>query len=440
MYTILAVDDAKDTLMLLKFDLVAEGYNVLSVESGEDALALVKERSVDLILLDMYMPGMSGLVTLEELKNDLTTQKLPVIMLSASNDEDEIVTALELGADDYVTKPYIAKVLLARIKTSIRLKTKSLELERLANTDFLTRLNNRGSFEDLSSSLINQCYRHDQPLVMCMCDIDYFKKVNDNYGHDAGDKVLIEFSKILRHMSRDYDAVGRIGGEEFAICMPNTTIEDAQIACERLRESIEHHQVVIEDQQAVSITVSIGLASAVNEPVSLADLLKRADDSLYQAKSNGRNCVCFLEPNHELGNTLFKKSEGSPNKFCETEQPNTEKKVVYPGIEYSVGVANVLGDDKLFKEILIMFYEDHHQDGEKLERALISNDILSAKHLAHTLKGVACSVGAMELYEVTKILDLAINNQKKEDFKLLFDDVSNELNKVIKGILHQVIN
>ena len=128
-YNILAVDDAKDTLMLLDFDLVEEGYQVFTAESGELAFAVLEDESIDLILLDMYMPGMSGLVMLQKLKAHLDFVNTPVIMLSASDDEDQIVAALEFGADDYVTKPYIPKVLLARIRTSLRLLEKTLELE-----------------------------------------------------------------------------------------------------------------------------------------------------------------------------------------------------------------------------------------------------------------------------------------------------------------------
>ena len=131
-YKILTVDDAKDTLMLLEFDLVEQGYQVLTAESGEAAFKILEDDVIDLILLDMYMPGISGLATLQKLKSRSELAHIPVIMLSSSDDEDQIVAALEFGADDYVTKPYIAKVLLARLKTSLRLMEKTLELESIA--------------------------------------------------------------------------------------------------------------------------------------------------------------------------------------------------------------------------------------------------------------------------------------------------------------------
>ena len=195
-YRILVVDDAKDTQMLLEFDLSAAGYLVTCCDSGEDGIASLETQEIDLILLDMYMPGLSGLETLAKIRAQTISAQIPVIMLSASTDEDEVVAALELGAGDYVTKPYVAKVLLARMRTAIRLKEKTEQLEYLAKTDFLTGINNRGSFFELSNNAISLASRAGQPLVVAMFDIDFFKLVNDNYGHDAGDQVLRAFMTL----------------------------------------------------------------------------------------------------------------------------------------------------------------------------------------------------------------------------------------------------
>jgi DNA-binding response OmpR family regulator len=149
-YTIMAVDDAKDSLMLLEFDLSDADYEVIIANSGNEALLLLKETNVHLILLDMYIPGISGLETLKEIKANSDVAHIPVIMLSSSGDEEKIVTCLELGADDYVIKPYIPNVLLARMRNSLRFMEKTLELEILAKIDFLTKVNNRGSFQELA--------------------------------------------------------------------------------------------------------------------------------------------------------------------------------------------------------------------------------------------------------------------------------------------------
>jgi diguanylate cyclase (GGDEF)-like protein len=423
-YNILAVDDAKDTLMLLEFDLAEVGYEVFTAESGELALAVLEEQAIDLILLDMYMPGLSGLAVLKKVKAHPLFMKTPVIMLSASDDEDKIVDALESGADDYVTKPYIPKVLLARIKTSIRLLEKTLELESLAKTDFLTGINNRCAFENLASKAISQAKRTNLPYVMAMLDIDFFKAVNDNYGHDAGDKVLIQFTRILCECFREDDIIGRVGGEEFAVFMPNITVKNAFAACERFRLSIQNNKISIDDynDEKISVTVSIGLSLRENAEMSLEELFKQSDLSLYQAKKNGRNQTKIDE---EIKTVM-------PDDSCEILQSTSEDK--YPGIDFQVGVSNVLGDEELFSEILVMFYEDHFNDGEKIQQAISSEDQPACKHLVHTLKGVSCSLGAMRLFELTKALDGAISVEDKASYQQLYQPVALELVKIVAGI------
>lgn len=438
MHTILAIDDAKDTLMLLEYDLTAEGYHVVTANSGDDGLAIVAEQDINMILLDMYMPGLSGLATLERLKADSQTAKIPVIMLSASNDEDEIVAALELGADDYVTKPYIAKVLLARLRTSQRLMEKTLELERLAQIDFLTSINNRLNFESLASKAIEQCNRHQQSIVVGMFDIDFFKLVNDQHGHEAGDKVLIEFSKILSDCFRGYDVVGRIGGEEFAVCMPNVTLSESTSACERLRQHVERQAIFINDETSISITVSIGFSLSEKSDELLVDMLRKSDQALYHAKETGRNkVVCFDELNNETlpSTTVDEAEEGrlTMNDTPTVENDNTEGSP-FPGIEYEVGVANVLGDDDLFKEIVQMFYEDHHHDGEKIQQAIDNSDQPTLKHVVHTLKGVSSSIGAMALYRCCKSLDEAVSLENTQEYMILSAPVILELDKVVRGV------
>jgi diguanylate cyclase (GGDEF)-like protein len=465
-YTILAVDDAKDTLMLLDFDLSDHGYHVIKASSGDIALSLIsntlinqgnegskasvkKTHNVDLILLDIYMPEMSGLATLGLLKSQPQTRDIPVIMLSASDDENEIVQALELGADDYVTKPYIAKVLLARIKTSLRLLTKTEELKRLAKTDFLTKINNRANFYELSTKAISQCRRNQQSLVIAMLDIDFFKKFNDDFGHDIGDLVLVQFANMLSLSFRDYDVVARIGGEEFAVCMPNVSIDDAMVACEKFRLGVQNHQIIIDHviQDQLNINVSIGVAANVfdnrDSQVSVSELLKLADQALYYAKNNGRNTIVNVEELllEELTSDILT-ADNSVNNTGDSKSTAPYKDLFsyYPGIDVAVGLANVQGDKVLFREILVIFYQDHGLDGEKLQKALLTGDIKSARFLIHTLKGVSCSVGAMDLFNKSKVLGSAINTEDKLTFLSLFEQgVLLELNKVLLGIELQLI-
>lgn len=426
-YTILAVDDARDTLMLLDFDLTEHGYKVITVDSGENAFLKLSEDDIDLILLDIYMPNLSGLATLAKIRTVDKYENIPIIMLSASDDEDEIVNALDLGATDYVTKPYITKVLLARIRTAIRLKEKNIELEVLAKTDHLTGLNNRKSFYEYAKKAILQSNRSsDYPVVIAMFDIDYFKNVNDTYGHDAGDYVLKSFAGLLSVNFREYDLVSRVGGEEFAVCLPNTTIEEAMLACNRLREQVALFDFPISSDQAklINITTSAGVASNQGELVTLEELMKVADEGLYKAKDEGRNKVI--------------NNSSSINEAEDDNSPSQEK---FPGIDLQIGLKNVLDDANLFNEILVMFSQDHSNDGEKLKVAISNADIPTAKHLAHTLKGVSSSIGAMTLFEKAKVLDEAINlNETAEIIMSHFNLVEVELAIVLEGIKNELGN
>ncbi len=474
-YSILAVDDAKDSLMLLEFDLADSGYQVFTAESGESALTMLEQTPVNLILLDMHMPGISGLETLQKIKTQTAFKHIPVIMLSASGDEEKIVAALELGADDYVTKPYISNVLLARMRNSLRLMEKTLQLEALAKTDFLTKLNNRGSFEELTNKAISLAKRTAQTVSFAMFDLDFFKQVNDNYGHEAGDKALIEFSTILKDAFRGYDIVGRIGGEEFAVCMPNTSTKDALLACERCRETLAQRVIDIEYEgkpHQLSLTVSIGITSAKGASIQLDEMLRLADHALYKAKENGRNQSMIEEfkdksidasidssvsdkhiaaqpeqPKNELANNEQKMQtevrideEITQKPHCEKEgthsmnEQNTNEK--FPGIDFTLGVNNVLGDEALFSEILVMFYQDHCQDDENIQNAIDNADQAQVKHLVHTLKGVACSIGAMELFDYCKTLDVAVNEEKVEQYQSLFEPAKQELIMIKAGIEH----
>ena len=438
-YKILVVDDAKDTQILLDFDLSELGYRVICCDGGKDAIELLNTHPIDLILLDMYMPGLSGLATLKQVKANDLTKNIPIIMLSASTDEDEVVAALEFGADDYVIKPYVAKVLLARIKTAIRLQEKTAQLEYLAKTDFLTGINNRGSFFELSRHAISLANRTEQPLVVAMFDIDFFKAVNDNYGHDSGDQVLCVFSQGLTEVFRGYDIIGRVGGEEFAVCLPNTTRENAYTACERFRHYVEQLTVhVINDNTGIgiNITVSIGLVVADNELVTIGELLKKADRALYYVKKHGRNqvidvsCIQYNENDAIATNDVDDIDQKVKVDYL---QENT-KVSSFEGINFNIGMDNVLGDEGLFKEILVMFYQDHHLDGKKLEKAVKDKDMDTLKHIVHTLKGVASSVGALDLFKVAKVLDIAVNEGNKAQVELLLLELLPVLDSVMEGI------
>lgn len=290
---ILAIDDAKDVLALLEFELSDEGYHVIVAENGSTGLAILSHEKIDLILLDIVMPNMSGLEVLKQIKNDKALKDIPVIMLSASEQSDDIVLSLDLGADDFVSKPYISEVLLARIRTSLRLREKNRELEQMALTDFLTGINNRRQFYALSNAALSKNNRVQSGLTIALMDIDHFKHINDTYGHDIGDQVLVEFSKVLAGFFREYDIVGRVGGEEFCVCLPDTNVEKGFQACERFRKEFSRHPISVSVEGQVfklNVKVSIGVTESLGKS-ELEMLIKQADKALYMAKNKGRDNV-----------------------------------------------------------------------------------------------------------------------------------------------------
>jgi len=326
---------------------------------------------------------------------------------------------------------------------------KTFELEALAKTDYLTKLNNRGCFKELVGKSISQAKRTDISVSIAMFDLDFFKRINDNFGHLAGDKALIEFAYILRKSFRDYDIIGRIGGEEFAVCLPNTGSEDAFIACERCREMLEKHVIEVEyegGQHCIAVTVSIGITSNQGISLNYEELLRTADLGLYRAKKHGRNQSIIEHPvslDKINTNEVMNTGNSLGGHLDENKLSTSNKETIelqFPGIDYANGVINVLGDENLYAEILIMFYQDHGQDADNIEQAINDNNYNQLQLLVHTLKGVACSIGALELFELCKVLDLAIRDKKHEEYHPLFEPVKQELIRVIAGIKNQLMN
>lgn len=169
------------------------------------------------------------------------------------------------------------------------------QLREKANTDYLTNLNTRRHFMDLAELELNRLARYDSPLSFMVLDIDFFKRINDVYGHQSGDIVIMQFAEVCQSILRSADIMGRVGGEEFAVMLPETSIDQAKEVAERLREAVENMRLVLEDHALpIKVTVSIGLVSFTSKDKTLEGLLKLADQALYQAKNSGRNRVCVL--------------------------------------------------------------------------------------------------------------------------------------------------
>lgn len=298
MANILVVDDVPDNITLLGFNLEDDGHTVIAANSGTQCLEIVAQEKPDIILLDIMMPGMSGIETLQALKHkESSYRNIPVIMISANDSEDSIVEALDLGAHDYVGKPCIYPILAARMRSALRLSTaqKKLKasnqaLEKLASTDSLTGAYNRRQFLTLSNAELAKSGRFQRPLSMIMLDADFFKQVNDHYGHAMGDLALKHIIDTCHHVTRESDIVGRLGGEEFAVCCPETDIDGARGLAERLRAAIAA-DIIEREQQQCQLTVSLGVATLTDKSTSIEQLLSLADEALYRSKHQGRNRV-----------------------------------------------------------------------------------------------------------------------------------------------------
>ncbi len=294
MAQILITDDIQSNIQLLSFDLEDDGHSILEATSGHACVQLAIKERPDIILLDIVMPGWSGIETLQVLKKTPQTAKIPVIMVSGNDDEDSLVEALDLGAHDYVTKPVVYPVLAARLRSALRLQEIQAELELLATVDALTGAYNRRQFWKVAEAELSRSRRFKRDFSIIMLDADHFKGINDNHGHGMGDKALKAMARICQEQCRESDAVGRIGGEEFVICCPDTDTQGACILAERIRSEIEAHEVVL-GQRRIHFTVSQGISSLQAHHKDFDALLEEADKGLYEAKEKGRNCVVCSE-------------------------------------------------------------------------------------------------------------------------------------------------
>ena len=291
---VLVIDDSPDVHRLLKARLRHEELDLRAATSGKAGIDAAKGSKPAIILLDLDMPDMDGFEVLRVLKNDPTTVHIPVIVLSGLQSSQDKVTAFDLGAVDYITKPFNLTELRVRVRSALRMHRLVQMLAQLAQIDGLTGLWNRAHFDKRWSDEIASGQRHQRSLSLAMIDVDHFKSINDTYGHPAGDAVLQGMARIVQRECRQEDIACRYGGEEFALIMPDTTPADAIIVCERMRTALA--EVVWPRHPERTITVSMGLAgSSAPAALSAAEWIEAADRNLYTAKKSGRNRVVMSD-------------------------------------------------------------------------------------------------------------------------------------------------
>lgn len=301
---ILFVEDSKTQAEAIKDFLERNGYEVVLAENGKTAIDVAKSTRVDIILLDLVLPDISGNEVCRWLKLDADTKDIPIIMLTVKGSVPDKVKGLEAGADDYMPKPFDEIELNARIYACLRTRTLQEELklknrqlmellekvEILASTDPLTELYNRRRFEVVLEQEFKRATRYNTPLACLMIDIDDFKNINDEFGHNAGDSVLQEMAGIIKKTFREVDIVARWGGEEFIVLLPQTDQKTALGAANRLLKTISNHLFSSIPDKKVS--VSIGIASVPHPSVNNSEKLVAASDkAMYEAKNKGRNRI-----------------------------------------------------------------------------------------------------------------------------------------------------
>jgi diguanylate cyclase (GGDEF)-like protein len=288
---LLIVDDQAINVQLV-LRAFADDFQIFMANNGQKALEICATQLPDLVLLDVMMPAMDGYEVCRHLRADPLTAGIPVIFVTAHTDEASEELGLDAGAVDFVSKPINVKILRARVNTHVRLKLQSDMLHSLAFVDGLTGVRNRRYFDEQLAIEAARAQRNKQALSLILMDVDFFKRFNDHYGHQAGDDCLKQLAKTFQTcLKRPADLVARYGGEEFVCLLPDTNAQGAMQVALALRLAvlaceIAHAQSTVD----AFVTVSLGVATLVPEhPVSAAELLKMADQHLYIAKAQGRN-------------------------------------------------------------------------------------------------------------------------------------------------------
>lgn len=292
---VLVVEDDEDARMVLT-ELLRPRYDVDAVGDGETALKRAAELKPDLVLLDLFLPGMNGFGALTGLRRHAKTAETPVIFLSAQGDAETKSQGLSLGASDYLAKPFSEQELLARVDRTLKLAAQKEHFRALAQTDGLTGLPNFRSFHARLEEEVARAQRYGHALACAMVDLDGLKEINDRLGHAAGNRAIVALADAVREELRDTDFAARYGGDEFVVLLPQTNEDQGALFAERLRQRLAEAS----EQAGLRVHGSIGVAAVSGEeldaPEAAEDLLRRADEALYRAKRSGRDRVEVAHP------------------------------------------------------------------------------------------------------------------------------------------------
>lgn len=297
---ILVADDSAVYRKLVEHAFSDQDYTVLIANSGREALRLFSQHRPAVVITDWTMPDISGLELCQCLRRDFEALYPYIILLTSNTEKEQVIEGLAAGADDYLTKPFHAGELRARVRVGLRMvslhreiQVKNQQLAELALTDPLTGLPNRRAIDDWAPRALSAAARHRFPIWVALADLDQFKRVNDSFGHKTGDVVLRAFADVLRSNTRKSNICGRFGGEEFIIIVTHVEQPHMMLAMERIRHSFELQRFEV-DGTTFTRTVSFGIAGFEGkEAPRLEELINQADQALYSAKRNGRNRIEF---------------------------------------------------------------------------------------------------------------------------------------------------
>ena len=287
---LLAIDDSELIHKLLQVRLQGERLELHAALNAKDGLKLARDLNPEVILLAIELNEMNGFELLSRLKQNPQTQDIAVIFLSATNHMMDRVRGLDLGAVDFIAKPFEVVELKARVRSALRMQHLVKMLEHRAQIDSLSGLWNRRYFDQRLSQEVNEGLRHKRPLSLIMCDVDRFKRLNDQVGHPFGDSVIERIAHILS-AGRGSDIACRYGGEEFGVLLPSTSLERAMEVAERQRLSIESQVWVGHPDLVVTASFGVVDIQSLSETATSADMVAAADSALYRAKQAGRNRV-----------------------------------------------------------------------------------------------------------------------------------------------------
>jgi two-component system cell cycle response regulator len=300
--TVLAIDDSPDVHRLLDVRLRPEGLLLHHALDAEEGLAKAVELKPDLILLDVDLPLVTGFEVCQRLKSDPSTASIPIIFLTGATEIHTKVQGFDLGAVDYVVKPFEPAELRARVRAALRTKRFHDLLSARSHVDGLTGVWNRSYFNQRIGDEISAAQRYGRTVTIVMLDLDNFKALNDSFGHPFGDQVLEVIGEILHTSMRTTDAPCRYGGEEFALILTETDERGAVVSAERIRQQVAQHPFRPRDRH-VQVTASLGIACSAmfdRKVLSVSKLVTAADDALYGAKHEGRNRVCVAKASPEI--------------------------------------------------------------------------------------------------------------------------------------------